>query len=154
MDLKGKKTQEISGRIDQIRQYFCNGVNVDFAAKIGKDPTYTSQLCTGTKSIGNKIIEKILETFPEVSKAWLYLGEGEMLRSDNSSQQSSVGDNSGIIVQHGDHSTYNNNTDLVSVVRAQQDTINRQNNTISTLTETNRQQSEQIGRLIEMLSTK
>lgn len=71
MDSNGKKTQEISSRIDQIRQYFCNGVTVDFAAKIGKDPTYTSQLCTGTKSIGNKIIEKILETFPEMSKTWL-----------------------------------------------------------------------------------
>jgi hypothetical protein len=87
MDSNGKKTQEISSRIDQIRQYFCNGVNVDFAAKIGKDPTYTSQLCTGTKSIGNKIIEKILETFPEVSKTWLYLGEGDMLTSDGTSEQ-------------------------------------------------------------------
>lgn len=87
MDSNGKKTQEISSRIDQIRQYFCNGVNVDFAAKIGKDPTYTSQLCTGTKSIGNKIIEKILETFPEVSKTWLYLGEGDMLTSCGTSEQ-------------------------------------------------------------------
>jgi len=87
MDSNGKKTQEISSRIDQIRQYFCNGVNVDFAAKIGKDPTYTSQLCTGTKSIGNKIIEKILETFPEVSKTWLYLGEGDMLTSGGTSEQ-------------------------------------------------------------------
>lgn len=87
MDSNGKKTQEISSRIDQIRQYFCNGVNVDFAAKIGKDPTYTSQLCTGTKSIGNKIIEKILETFPEVSKTWLYLGEGDMLVSGSAHEQ-------------------------------------------------------------------
>jgi hypothetical protein len=87
MDLNGKKTQEISSRIDQIRQYFCNGINVDFAAKIGKDPTYTSQLCTGTKSIGNKIIEKILETFPEVSKSWLYFGEGSMLISDGAQSQ-------------------------------------------------------------------
>lgn len=87
MDLNGKKTQEISSRIDQIRQYFCNGINVDFAAKIGKDPTYTSQLCTGTKSIGNKIIEKILETFPEVSKSWLYFGEGSMLISDSTPAQ-------------------------------------------------------------------
>lgn len=87
MDLNGKKTQEISSRIDQIRQYFCNGINVDFAAKIGKDPTYTSQLCTGTKSIGNKIIEKILETFPEVSKSWLYFGEGSMLISDGTPAQ-------------------------------------------------------------------
>lgn len=87
MDSNGKKTQEISSRIDQIRQYFCNGVNVDFAAKIGKDPTYTSQLCTGTKSIGNKNIEKILETFPEVSKTWLYLGEGDMLTSGGTLEQ-------------------------------------------------------------------
>ena len=92
MDLNGKKTQEISSRIDQIRQYFCNGINVDFAAKIGKDPTYTSQLCTGTKSIGNKIIEKILETFPEVSKSWLYFGEGSMLISDGTPAQPASAD--------------------------------------------------------------
>ncbi len=124
MDSSGKKTQEISSRIDQIRQYFCNGVNVDFAAKIGKDPTYTSQLCTGTKSIGNKIIEKILETFPEVSKTWLYLGEGEMLRTDNSTQHNTVSDNKGIIVQHGGGGDiYNNHADLMQVVLSQQKTI-------------------------------
>ena len=77
-----------------------------------------------------------------------------MLKSDNSTQKGNVGDNSGIIVQHGDHSTYNNNPNLEYVVRAQQETINRQQDTISSLTETNRQQSAQIGKLIELLSSK
>ena len=75
-----------------------------------------------------------------------------MLRTDNSTQSGSVGENSGIIVQHGDHSTYHNNSELLSVVQAQQETINRQSHTIATLTETNRQQSEQIGKLIEKLT--
>ena len=79
MTKTGNDNDEISKRIDKIRQYFCDGVNIDFAAKIGKDPTYTSQLCNGTKSIGKKIIEKILETFPEVSRTWLYFGEGNMM---------------------------------------------------------------------------
>ena len=124
MDTNSKKTQEISQRIDQIRQYFCNGVNIDFADKIGKDPTYTSQLCTGTKSIGNKIIEKILETFPEVSKSWLYLGEGEMLRTEiqhNEQQNVSIGGDN--IVNGSSKTTSEGLLAVMELVMSQQKTI-------------------------------
>lgn len=75
-----------------------------------------------------------------------------MLRTDSSTQSGSVGENSGIIVQHGDNSTYNNHSDLISVVRAQQDTINNQADTIRSQQGTIDRQSEQIGKLLEMLS--
>lgn len=73
------KNSEIWQRIAQIRQYFCDGNNLDFAQRLGKEPTYTSQLCNGTKTTGKKLIELILATFPQVSRTWLILGEGEML---------------------------------------------------------------------------
>lgn len=141
MDSSGKKTQEISSRIDQIRQYFCNGVNVDFAAKIGKDPTYTSQLCTGTKSIGNKIIEKILETFPEVSKTWLYLGEGEMMVNDskvnNQSNVTVAGDN---IINCSTKKTSEGLDTLIT--------------TNAKLAATLQQQADQIDRLLNIIESK
>lgn len=106
------------------------------------------------ENISEPVARKIAEKYPQFRYEWLLTGEGPMLRTDNSNQGGTVGENSGIIVQHGDHSTYNNNSDLLSVVHAQQETISRQSDTIATLTETNRQQSEQIGKLIEMLSLK
>lgn len=83
MEKNQDKNKEIGRRIAQIRQEFCDGNNITFAAKIGKDPTYTSQLCGGTKSQGKKILELILSVFPEVSRSWLFFGEGEMLRSSS-----------------------------------------------------------------------
>lgn len=143
-----------SKKLGEIRSLFCNGDNSVFAEKLGVSTAYTSSLCNAKEPITQRTLEKILKIFPDVSPAWLYLDEGEMLRTDNSNQGGTVGENSGIIVQHGDNSTYNNNSDLLSVVHAQQETISRQSDTIATLTETNRQQSEQIGKLIEMLSLK
>ena len=83
MENNQDKNKEIGRRIAQIRQEFCDGNNITFAAKIGKDPTYTSQLCGGSKSQGKKILELILSVFPEVSRSWLFFGEGEMLRSSS-----------------------------------------------------------------------
>lgn len=89
------ENDKIWQRIDKIRQFFCGGYNIEFAAKIGKDPTYTSQLCNGSKAAGKKIIEKILSTFPDVNRTWLYFGEGEMLstshqeKNDNKGQEKS-----------------------------------------------------------------
>ena len=70
-------------RITEIRQYFCEGKNTIFASKIGKDTTFASQLCSGSKLPGKGVLEEILDAFPEVSRPWLYFGEGEMLRSQN-----------------------------------------------------------------------
>lgn len=57
----------------------------DFAAKIG---TKTSQaiydLQKGrTKKISDSMCDKILSCYPEINKAWLLTGEGEMLKQKN-----------------------------------------------------------------------
>jgi transcriptional regulator with XRE-family HTH domain len=70
---------EVSQRIAKIKTYFCNNNNGEFARKLGVTEQYASNISNGTKSTGAKLLDKILETFPQVSKQWLYLGEGEML---------------------------------------------------------------------------
>lgn len=42
-------------------------------------------------SIGMKSLEKILRSFPEMSRDWLIYGEGDMLRSDGSVHQTVSG---------------------------------------------------------------
>lgn len=127
MEDNGLKDDELWQRIAKIRQLFCDGKNTEFAAKIGKDTTYTSQLCNGSKPAGKKMLEIILDAFPEVRPAWLYLGEEPMYNTNmdiNKKPQAIPKENYGIIVQHGGNGdTYNNHPDLMQVVLSQQKTI-------------------------------
>ena len=69
----------VSQRIMKIREHFCNGNNTIFAEKLGVNKQQASQICNGSSSIGSKMIEKILTAFPQVSRAWLMIGDGDML---------------------------------------------------------------------------
>lgn len=70
-------------RISKIREVYCKGRNVDFAQRIGKEPTYTSQICNGIKIPSKPVLEEIIAAFPDLSRSWLYFGEGKMLQSEN-----------------------------------------------------------------------
>lgn len=76
------KFDTIGKRITKIRQVYCDGKNTPFAERIGKDTSYSSQICNGTKTPGRSVLEEILAAFPEVSRPWLYFGEGKMLLAD------------------------------------------------------------------------
>lgn len=78
MSILLSKKYEINGRIREIRNYFCNGDNKKFAEMLGKTEAYASALCTKA-SVGAKIQDKIIEVFPEVNRAWLAVGEGDMI---------------------------------------------------------------------------
>ena len=65
-------------RIAEIRQKFCNGNNAEFAQKLGFSKQYTSGLCTAGERITEKTLEKVLNAFPDVSRTWLYFGDGPM----------------------------------------------------------------------------
>ena len=75
----GGKFNEKSLRINKIRDYFCDGNNKIFAERLGISTTQASNLCGGKINIGEKSLYKVLLAFPEVSKAWLFKGDGEML---------------------------------------------------------------------------
>lgn len=81
-----KNKTEISQRITEIKTFFCDGNNTQFAAKLGIKEQYASNICNGTKSTGAKLLDKILDTFPEVSRPWLFFGEGDMLTSGGTSE--------------------------------------------------------------------
>ena len=72
-------------KIQEIREKLCKNDNSIFAAKIGVSKQYASGLCTASERITDKTLEKILKFFPEVSRAWLFSDEGEMLRSSSNS---------------------------------------------------------------------
>ncbi|MBR3783982.1 MAG: hypothetical protein IKJ78_05930 [Bacteroidales bacterium] len=134
MDGITSEKYELWQRIAEIRQRICDGNNTNFAAKIGKNTTYTSQLCNGSKPAGKKMLEIILEAFPEVRPAWLHLGEGPMMKTDEidfsqhsmrkEHHSSSPTVNNGIVVQgDGGGNTYYSNSDLMQIVISQQKTI-------------------------------
>lgn len=63
-------------RISQIRLSFCNGSNRVFSQKTGIDEATSAKICSGTRGIGVKMLEKIVLAFPEVDARWLLTGEG------------------------------------------------------------------------------
>lgn len=92
------KNKEINRRITQIKAHFCDGNNKKFAERLQCTEQYASNICNGTKAVGVKLLEKILDIFPDVSKSWLFTGEGGMLMdgSPGGNQQRAVtvgGDN-------------------------------------------------------------
>lgn len=63
-----------------IIKHFCDGNKAEFARVMGEIP----QTINGwlKRNIGSNVQNKIIEKFPEVSKAWLLTGEGSMLTED------------------------------------------------------------------------
>lgn len=88
----------INGRICLIRHQIFGENNRLFAQATGIDEATLSKICNGTRSIGNKLIDKIIKGCPNVNPAWLLTGEGGMLMdgSPGGNQQRAVtvgGDN-------------------------------------------------------------
>jgi len=70
----------INSRIKIIRDTFCNGDNSEFAQMLGTSKQYASNISNEGKSVGKKVLDKLLTLFPEISAAWLLTGEGSMLK--------------------------------------------------------------------------
>lgn len=77
-----QKKTELSLRISKIRAMFCDDDNRKFAQELGISEQLASSICTGNKPAGDGTLNKILSAFPRVSKVWLFLGEGDMLRPE------------------------------------------------------------------------
>ena len=132
------KRLEISQRISRIKTYYCNNNNKEFAEKIGVTQQYSSNICNGSKSIGKNVLKKILDSFPEVSKLWLFSGKGPMLAGNDTASDgsalSATGDSSATDIQ-----------DLIHTVGQLSDTLHLQSDTIN-------RQSLQISRLLDLLA--
>lgn len=77
----GKQTDK-SVRISKVRSVFCADDNQKFAYETGISEQLASSICTGNKPAGTGTLEKILAAYPRVSRVWLFMGEGEMLRPE------------------------------------------------------------------------
>ena len=133
---------EIDERILQIRDFFCDGSNRKFAEKIGINEKYISNIAHGGRNASKKVLDKITDVFPEVNKSWLYFGEGSMLKNNNTGDISNNHAGGDILGNGAVKTTPENDTTIAELVAI-----------IKRLTETNKQQSEQITKLIDLLST-
>lgn len=78
----------LSQRINYIVNTFEGGVQRRFALKIGARPGQISEVLGERKAKpSSDLLEKIGKAYPEISTAWLLLGEGEMLKSVNANAQ-------------------------------------------------------------------
>lgn len=73
----------INKKIKKIREHFCNDSNIEFSKIMGESRQAVNNWIRDGYSVGNGVLYKILEKFPQVNKEWLFDGEGEMLKSDN-----------------------------------------------------------------------
>ena len=121
---KVDKRYEIGARFSEIRARFCQNSNKMFAEMLGIDDKQASNYCGGTKNPGKKMIDRVLNAFPEVSRSWLVLGEGDMLIDNHPSGQSI-----NTVNQHGNNTQNNGPVDVDMML----DTIHSQQQTIQTL---------------------
>lgn len=54
-----------------------------FAKSIGKTYTAIESICKGKTKPGYELLESIFLNYPQLSRDWLLMGEGEMIRSDH-----------------------------------------------------------------------
>lgn len=70
---------ELNERLRQVHEELCGGSNKEFAERLGVSRQYASAICTGHHAPKRETLERLLEAFPLVHRAWLLQGEGEML---------------------------------------------------------------------------
>lgn len=70
---------ELSKRLRRVREELCGGSNKEFAERLGISRQYASAICTGHRVPRRETLERVLEVFPQVRRAWLLDGEGAML---------------------------------------------------------------------------
>jgi len=86
---------QINERIRQIRDEFSDSNNKLFAKRLRYSEQFASGLCNND-SVGNKVIERITDAFPMISKVWLLTGEGPMLKQEGGTNVMTNGDNNKI----------------------------------------------------------
>jgi phage repressor protein C with HTH and peptisase S24 domain len=71
----------INNRIKKIRELFFNDKNILFAKELGISRQYANNIVSDGVSVGDSILELIMEKIPSINPVWLKMGEGEMLKT-------------------------------------------------------------------------
>lgn len=114
---------ELSDRISQIRQTFCEDNNREFSELINVNEQALSQICSGKRNAGLEIVQKILDNLPEIDANWLLRGKGNMT-IDRSGKSVSVLDSPQATISNGDMAI-NAPAELLNLLTSQQETIKR-----------------------------
>lgn len=150
---------QISERFCKIKVHFCENNLQNFAQKTGINYHSLSAICNGRRKVGDDVMSKILETFPEVSRSWLILGEGEMLNTQEPAQHVTQTTNgaANAINSNGSHNTNtntintNDNSALINeVIKGKDEQIQTLKETISALTG----EVEQLRNYVSLTSSK
>lgn len=110
---------DIIKRIREIMKYYELNIS-QFAEKTSIGQGNLSSMLNGNRTIGEGVLNKIIVTFEDINKDWLFDGKGEMLKS-----------------KHKQETTTQNNNELINYLK---DTIREKDNEIGRL-------KEEVGRL-------
>jgi len=69
----------VNERIKKIRENICDDSNKEFAKRMDAAPNTVNNYVRDGYSVGDGVLYKILEKFPEVNKEWLFNEEGDMI---------------------------------------------------------------------------
>ncbi len=72
----------INQRIKKIREMFFADRNILFANALGISRQYANNLVVDGTSVGDSMLDLILEKAPRINPVWLKMGKGEMLLSE------------------------------------------------------------------------
>lgn len=117
------KKAELNDRIKQIRLVLFDDNNRKFASEIGEIEQTMSQICLNKRNAGLEIVQKILNSLPEIDANWLLRGKGNMT-IDRSGKSLSVQDSPQATISNGDMAI-NAPAELLNLLTSQQETIKR-----------------------------
>lgn len=91
---------KMQDRLKKVIEYYANGNQSEFARMIKAEQNVVANWLY--RGFGKNIAEKITNIFTDVSTAWLLTGEGEMLKSNVSSNITPVSEGNYMMVEYVD----------------------------------------------------
>ena len=83
-----RKSVRLRELIDYLIENQLVYTDAEFAKKIDRDPAYLSKVINDKVALSKKLVDSIINCFPNVNGNWILTGEGEMVVSGNH-----IGDN-------------------------------------------------------------
>lgn len=80
----------------------------DFAAQIGKNRSYLSEILNGKRTVTAKLVLSVTSAFPEISGSWILTGEGSMLNPQGGNVENNIN------ISHSPHSNVATNNATIT----------------------------------------
>lgn len=90
--------------------------DAEFARKVGIDKAELSKMLSGTRTITQRFVDKVLAQFPDLNKDWLMTGAGEMLKSYPQAVTTALSAEEGSTVFIGDKNKVNTDQTIAMLV--------------------------------------